>query len=72
MQTYHIEIQEMLVRVVDVEALSLDSAFLKVQKMYNNEETFSQKHCHIYRKKDDVIFCGKIFCVENIFFPESF
>lgn len=38
MQTYHIEIQETLVRVVGVEALSLDSAIVQVQEMYNNEE----------------------------------
>ena len=38
MQTYHIEIQETLVRVVAVEALSLDSAIVQVQEMYNNEE----------------------------------
>lgn len=38
METFKIEIQEFLSRIIEVEAESIDEAISKVREMYRNEE----------------------------------
>lgn len=38
METYKIEVQEFLSRIVDIKAKNLDDAILKVREMYLKEE----------------------------------
>lgn len=46
MKTFKIEIQEFLSKTIEVNALNLDDAILKVKKMYNNEEVvLSEADC---------------------------
>lgn len=38
METFKIEVQEVLARIVEVEAKSVEDAIIKVKEMYRNEE----------------------------------
>lgn len=38
METFKIEVKEKLSRIIEIEANSMDEAYLKVKEMYRNEE----------------------------------
>ncbi len=38
MKTFKIEVKETLSRIIEIEANSVDEAFLKIQNLYKNEE----------------------------------
>ena len=62
METFKIEVQEFLSRIIEVEANSSDEAISKVQEMYRNEEIvldsedFVSTEIDIFPKKENISF----------------
>lgn len=47
METFKIEVKESLLRIVEIEAYSMDEAYLKAKEMYRNEEIVLNENDHI-------------------------
>jgi hypothetical protein len=41
METFKIEVQELLSRTIDIKAQNIEEAIVKANQMYNSEETFA-------------------------------
>lgn len=53
METFKIEVQEFLSRIIDVEAKSKDEAIAKVRELYNNEEIILDSDDYVTTEIDE-------------------
>ena len=55
METFKIEIQEFLARIVEIEAENIDDAVLKVKEMYRQEEIVLSENDYITTEIEEYI-----------------
>jgi DpnD/PcfM-like protein len=55
METFKIEIQEFLSRIVEIEAKSIDEAISKAKEMYQNEEIVLDENDYVTNEIEEYI-----------------